>query len=220
VSHSANVRAFAGDPDLPLLLSLENYDDDTNTATKTAIFRERTIQRRQPVACRGRAKEALVITLSEKGRVDLAHIGRLLGQAGGRVPAGVGRGVLPQPVENQRGRRTTNTCPAMSGGNSPWRSTRPKPIRSIVKTSRRLRAVQPADLKATEIDARLGSAWIPARTMLRRLPVELLRAIGREDVRVNHAAQVGLWTVEVSSAIKTGVADRSEWGTARVPATS
>jgi N12 class adenine-specific DNA methylase len=59
VSHSVNVRAFAGNPDLPLLLSLENYDDDTNIATKTAIFRERTIQRRQPVLAAGGAKEAL-----------------------------------------------------------------------------------------------------------------------------------------------------------------
>lgn len=70
ISQVANARAFAGDPDLPLILSLENYDDDAGTATKTAIFRERTIQRRQPVLAAGGAKEALVITLSEKGRVD------------------------------------------------------------------------------------------------------------------------------------------------------
>ncbi len=38
------------------------------------------------------------------------------------------------------------------------------------------------------------------------------------DVRVNHAPELGLWTVEVSHYAKTGVANRSEWGTARVPA--
>jgi N12 class adenine-specific DNA methylase len=34
---------FDGDPDLPLLLSLENYDEETKRAVKASIFRERTI---------------------------------------------------------------------------------------------------------------------------------------------------------------------------------
>ena len=50
VNGRANQRAFDGDPDLPLLLSLEHYNDETKVATKAAIFRERTIQHRQPVA--------------------------------------------------------------------------------------------------------------------------------------------------------------------------
>jgi len=33
---------------LPLLLSLENYDDETKTAKKATIFRERTIHHRKP----------------------------------------------------------------------------------------------------------------------------------------------------------------------------
>jgi N12 class adenine-specific DNA methylase len=42
ISTRANQRAFDGDPDLPLLLSLEHYNDETKVATKAAIFRERT----------------------------------------------------------------------------------------------------------------------------------------------------------------------------------
>jgi len=52
VNLRANQRAFDGDPDLPLLLSLENYDDEAKRATKATIFRERTIHRRQPVQAR------------------------------------------------------------------------------------------------------------------------------------------------------------------------
>ena len=44
VSEHANTSAFRGDPDLPLLLSLEHYDPDTRRATKAAIFRERTVR--------------------------------------------------------------------------------------------------------------------------------------------------------------------------------
>ena len=47
VNLRANQRAFDGDPDLPLLLSLENYNDETKRATKATIFHERTIHHRQ-----------------------------------------------------------------------------------------------------------------------------------------------------------------------------
>src|SRR5690606_27605460 len=68
----ANQRAFDGDPDLPLLLSLENYNDETKRATKATIFTERTIHHRQPVETVGTPKEALLVSLNECGGVDLA----------------------------------------------------------------------------------------------------------------------------------------------------
>jgi hypothetical protein len=43
LSSRENIRAFAGDPDLPLLLSLENYDAETKRATRTAIFERRSV---------------------------------------------------------------------------------------------------------------------------------------------------------------------------------
>ena len=74
----ANQRAFDGDPDLPLLLSLENYSDETKRATKATIFTERTIHHRQPVESVGTPKEALLVTLNEHGGVDLDHMADLL----------------------------------------------------------------------------------------------------------------------------------------------
>ena len=47
---------------MPLLLSLENYDEETKRATKAAIFRERTIQRARPVQNVSDPKEALLLT--------------------------------------------------------------------------------------------------------------------------------------------------------------
>ena len=49
LSDRVNAKAFEGDPDLPLLMSLENYDEETKKAKKTAIFRERTIQCQKPI---------------------------------------------------------------------------------------------------------------------------------------------------------------------------
>lgn len=74
----ANQRAFVSDPDLLLLLSLENYNNETKVATKVSLFRERTIHHRQPVESVASPKEALLVSLNERGRVDLDHMGGLL----------------------------------------------------------------------------------------------------------------------------------------------
>ena len=65
---------------MPLLLSLEHYDEETNIAVKAAIFRERTIHHKQPVESVETPKEALLVSLNEKGRVDLEHMAGLLDQ--------------------------------------------------------------------------------------------------------------------------------------------
>ena len=48
INARVNQNAFDGDPDLPLLLSLEHYDDETSIATKASIFHERTIHEKSP----------------------------------------------------------------------------------------------------------------------------------------------------------------------------
>jgi hypothetical protein len=65
VSARENVKAFAGDPDHPLLLSLENYDPELRTATKAAIFERRTLERYRPVAHVATAAEALAVSLND-----------------------------------------------------------------------------------------------------------------------------------------------------------
>src|SRR5581483_7609844 len=81
INESANRRTFRGDPDCPLLCSLEEYDEDTKRATKAAIFRERTIQQPQPARAAESPRDALVLSLNETGRVDLARMEALLGRS-------------------------------------------------------------------------------------------------------------------------------------------
>jgi hypothetical protein len=69
VSSRENVKAFAGDPDQPLLLSLEAYDPVTRTATKTPIFERRTLERCRPVEHVETAAEALAVSLNETGEI-------------------------------------------------------------------------------------------------------------------------------------------------------
>src|SRR6185436_17332772 len=70
LSSRENIKAFAGDPDQPLLLSLENFDPEAKRATKTAIFERRTLERYKPVAHVETAAEALAVSLNETGGLD------------------------------------------------------------------------------------------------------------------------------------------------------
>lgn len=217
VSQLANYRVFAGDPDLPLLLSLENYDEEANTAAKTAIFHERTIQSRTAVREAATAKEALVVTLSEKGRVDLAHMAQLLGRAPEqflpelrgalfRDPSAVDRWVTDDEYLSGNVRAKLAAAEAVA---------RKRPEFQVNVEA--LRAVQPADLAASEIDARLGSVWIPTDDIAQFVR-DTLDVPAHDTITVRHVAEHGLWTVDVGYFTKRSVANITEWGTERATA--
>ena len=67
------------------------------------------------------------------------------------------------------------------------------------------------DLNATEIDARLGSSWVPAEDV-QRFSEELL---GETGVTVSHAPKLGLWSVRGGWGARGSVANTTEWGTDR-----
>jgi N12 class adenine-specific DNA methylase len=79
LSAKQNAKAFAGDPDLPLLEALEDYDPETGRAAKTAIFHQRTIERHKPVESVATAAEALLVSLNETGRVNWPRMERVTG---------------------------------------------------------------------------------------------------------------------------------------------
>lgn len=74
-----------------------------------------------------------------------------------------------------------------------------------------LRQVHPTDLTAAEIDARLGSTWIPVADVERFAEDTL----GEYGVIVQHAPLLGLWIVRGSARARFSVANTTEWGTDR-----
>ncbi|MDB6094039.1 MAG: N-domain protein family [Verrucomicrobia bacterium] len=216
LSDPVNVRAFAGDPDLALLLSLENYDEASNSAQKTAIFRKRTIQRRAPVLSATTPQEALLVCLNERGRIDLPHIGKLLGKPEAEFLPDLRGAIFKNPALG-----TWETEDEYLSGNVRDKLHAAERIAKedaqYLPNVAALRAVQPAELKATEIDARLGAAWLPAEDIadfVRDL-LKLQRA-RTGDVAVHHVAHLGLWTVELPKFSRRTVANEVEWGTKRI----
>lgn len=213
ISDRPNEKAFKGDPDLPLLLSLENYNEETRKATKTAIFRERTIHRHVPVQSADSPKAALVVTLNEKGRVDLEHITSLLRKSPDEFLPELRGAVFLNPQTNE-----WETEDHYLSGNvreklavAEAASITDERFKENVEA---LRAVQPQDLKASDIDVRLGASWVPASDVERFIQ-ELLDA---RDVTVNHAPQIASWIVNGGYTARGSVNNTTEWGTNRATA--
>ena len=68
------------DPDLPLLLSLENYDKKTKKATKADLFTKRAVNPNRVITKAEGAKDAMLVSLAEKGRLDFDRMAELTGK--------------------------------------------------------------------------------------------------------------------------------------------
>ncbi|MGH7953877.1 MAG: hypothetical protein ACREFE_18420, partial [Limisphaerales bacterium] len=211
INARVNQNAFEGDPDLPLLLSLENYDDENSVATKAAIFRERTIHHKQPIESVGTPKEALLVTLNEKGRVDLDHMAGLLDQTIEEFLPDLKGMIFLNPQTKQ-----WETEDQYLSGNvreklvaADAASVSDARFRENVEA---LKSVQPQDLPATGIDVRLGATWLP-ESDVEKFVHELLNV--SSGVQVSHIHALGSWHITAEWEAKQSTANTTDWGTSR-----
>ena len=210
----ANQRTFDGDPNLPLLLSLENFNDETKRATKATIFHERTIHHRQPVQSVGTPKEALLVTLNEHGCVDLDHMAHLLNKPVAEFLPDLKGVIFLNPQTNQ-----WETDDQYLSGNV--REKLAVADAAAVTDSRfaekveALTSVQQTDLAATEIDVRLGASWLPPSdgqdftNGLLNIP---------SGVEIGHIHALGAWHISANWEAKGATANTTDWGTDRYTA--
>ena len=212
LSSRENIRAFAGDPDLPLLLSLENYDAETKRATRTAIFERRTLERYKPVEHVETAAEALAVCLNETGEINWPRMTVLTGHSARQMQHELGTLVYRNPEGGswetadrylsgyvREKLKVANAASALDS--------------SFARNVEALKAVQPEDILPGDISARLGSSWIPTSD-IHDFIVQLLD-IPERAVSVAHAGAIASWTVTLETYAKSSVSNTTTHGTAR-----
>ena len=75
-----NLVKFREDPDAMLVMSLEDYDEVTGQATKAAIMVKDVVGKTPPVTKVRSAEEGLLVSLNQRGAVDLPFIENLYGK--------------------------------------------------------------------------------------------------------------------------------------------
>ncbi|MCL2547643.1 MAG: DEAD/DEAH box helicase family protein [Symbiobacteriaceae bacterium] len=165
LNSKANRGAYAADPDVYLLTSLEREDQENpKTYLPGRAFSARTIVLSKPVERVATAQEALVVSIHETGRIDPSLMSRLLSYPAERITAELMREGEIFPVPQTSPQQWVTRSEYLSG------NVRQKLAQVEAATGvdghyqanvTALQAVIPADIPSEEIDLRLGATWVP-----------------------------------------------------------
>jgi N12 class adenine-specific DNA methylase/adenine-specific DNA methylase len=202
-----NLQPFLDDPDCWLVASIEDYDLETDTAKPGPIFTERVIS--PPAApIITSAADALAVVLNERGHVDIDHIVELLHRNVDDVVAELGSAIYQNPADG-----AWQMADAYLSGHVRDKLKVAEAAAALDPAYERnvpaLAAVQPADLRPSDITARLGAPWIPAADI-----VSFVKETMNTDIKIHHMPELASWTVEARQFGYLAVGT-SEWGTDR-----
>ena len=196
ISSNANKRAFSQDSSYCLLTSLEFLDDKGELKRKADIFTKRTIRRAETVTSVDTASEALAVSIGERAGVDLSYMALLSGKTEEELTEELAGVIFKNPI----GEKWEPSDEYLSGN-----------VREKLQIAKQfaenhpeyqvnvqyLEQVQPKDLDASEIEARLGATWI-SEDYITRFMAETFHTpryyIGSK-VKVQYAEVTGQWNV-------------------------
>ena len=208
-----NLVKFKEDPDAMLVMSLEDYDEVTGKAAKAAIMKKDVVGKNPPITHVASAEEGLLVSLNQRGAVDLPFIGTLYGKPRKEVIAELGDLIFPDPEAKK-----WQTADAYLSGNVRAKLAAAEAAGpAFARNVEALRKVQPEDVLPGDIDAGLGAPWIPERD-IQAFAAELFR-INPSSVPVAHLKKDAVWSIEADYAAKASVGATSEFGTARANGT-
>ena len=149
-----NLVKFREDPDAMLVMSLEDYDEVTGKAAKAAVMLKDVVGKTPPVTRVQSAEEGLLVSLNQRGTVDMPFIATLYDQPEQQVIAELGDLIFLDPES-----KTWQTADAYLSGN-----VREKLVAaeragsSYARNVEALQSVQPEDVLPGDIDANLGGS--------------------------------------------------------------
>ena len=204
-----NLARFREDPDAMLVMALEEYDEETGTAAKAPILRHDVVGRIPPVTKVSSAEDGLLVSLDRKGAVDLPFIESLYGKPPETIVAELGDLLYRDTATGM-----CETADAYLSGNVRAKLAVAEAAGpEFLRNAEALRAVQPEDVLPGDIDANLGSPWLPVSD-LQNFTAELFR-VPKESIQLAHLPKDAVWSVEADGAAEQSVAATTEFGTPR-----
>lgn len=158
-----NSNVFKNDVRLPLLQSLERMKEGQFIG-KAEIFTERTIRPRQVAEHVDTAQEALILSMSEKGKIDFGYMQDLTGFEKNKLIDDLHGDIYPVPELSTADSTVYQTADEYLSGNIYKKiaqaESRVAENPAYAENIAALTEVIPKPLKATEIDMQLGMTWI------------------------------------------------------------
>lgn len=213
LSTNANSRLMRSDPDWPVMLALEIWDEEEEKAVKADIFFKRTVGHRQVPDKVDSVKDAMLISLALYGRIVLKDMSARTGMPVMQVVKELGAQALafrdPElarwvPADEYLSGHIRDKIAAAKAAGLSYAANVPA-----------LEAVLPKDLGPAEVEVRLGAPWIPVDVLV-QFASELVNDT-KNSISVEYETQTATWSVKANSwrieYVGESALQSSKWGT-------
>ena len=160
INSRANEKAFDEDSSYYLLCSLEIINENKQFVRKADMFTKRTIKPHKPVTEVNNSVDALILSISEKAKVDMEYMSNLTGKTEQELVKDLVGSIYKDPMKE-----IYVTADEYLSGNV---REKLKIAKEFAKNDSKyeinveaLEKVKIKDLSASEISVRLGATWIP-----------------------------------------------------------
>lgn len=221
INSRGNNSAFSNDSSYYLLCSLEILDENGNLARKADMFTKRTIKPKTEITSVDNTNDALIVSLSEKARVDITFMQKLCNMDMDKMIKDLEGEIFNVPEYGEPNHWVT--ADEYLSGNV---REKLKIAEHFAETDERfnvnvkyLKEVQPKDLSASEISVRLGSTWIPPEDI--KVFIEYLLNPSNyacQNINVHYNEATSEWWIEGKNYDKYNIKATNTYGTGRASA--
>ena len=221
INSRGNASAFSNDSSYFLLCSLEILDESGNLKRKADLFTKRTIKPRTKDRIIENSRDALIVSIQERAKVDIDYIQKLCGLDKDKMLEELEGEVFKVPDSDNSNHYVT--ADEYLSGN----------VREKLKIAKQyayedssyqinveyLNKVIPKDIPPTEISVRIGATWIP-EDVITEFILDLIDAgyYARRDVKAHYSDVTGEWNIANKSCDRNTIAVTSTYGTNRANA--
>lgn len=218
-----NTIAFREDSSFYLLCSLENLNEDGTLKSKAAMFTQRTIHKKKEFNNVATANEALMVSLSEKAKVDINYMSELTGISDEKIKGDLDGIIFKVPSVLNEEQEEYVTADEYLSGNIREKLEVAKMSAAIdpkyQKNVEALEKAMPKELTASEIEVRLGATWIPVE-IYQQFLYELLDTPSwvRNYTKLSYSSYNANWNISAKNMDKESVKADKTYGTSRANA--
>lgn len=218
-----NTIAFREDSSFYLLCSLENLNEDGTLKSKAAMFTQRTIRKKKEFNNVATANEALMVSLSEKAKVDINYMSELTGISNEKIKEDLDGIIFKVPSVLNEEQEEYVTADEYLSGNIREKLEVAKMSATIdpkyQKNVEALEKAMPKELIASEIEVRLGATWIPVE-IYQQFLYELLDTPSwvRNYTKLSYSSYNANWNISAKNMDKESVKADKTYGTSRANA--
>ena len=221
INSRGNASVFSNDGSYFLLCSLEILDENGNLKRKADLFTKRTIKSKTNERIIENARDALIVSIQEKAKVDISYMQKLCGLDTDKMLEEL-QGEIFRVPEYGNPNHWVTADEYLSGN-----------VREKLKIARQfafedssyqinveyLKKVIPKDIPPAEISVRIGATWIP-EDIITDFILDLIDAsiYARRDVKAHYSDMTGEWNIENKSCDRNTIAVTSTYGTSRANA--